>query len=169
MCDPPCCNESQIWRSSMKKKLVMIGRGGAAETLADSLIASGEWDLAAFAVERRYLLESLLDRPVVAFETLPDKFSPSEFHFLPALAKMISTISAAVFTSGCLRLGSGAPLSSPLWRWCQSARKWGRIASLGRTSSCRLPRVLAMTLSCCPTASSPTTSGLAFTCSARPG
>ncbi|MDE5832630.1 MAG: acetyltransferase [Desulfovibrio sp.] len=71
----------------MKKKLIMIGCGGTAEMFADSFMASDEWEIAAFSVEKRYLRSSFMGRPVVAFENLEDLFSPEEYYFFVGIGE----------------------------------------------------------------------------------
>lgn len=65
--------------SSIAKKLVIVGDGEFAEIAYEYFTHDSPFEVVAFGVESRYLQrEKLLGLPVVAFETMEERFSPGE-------------------------------------------------------------------------------------------
>lgn len=64
---------------AQKRKLVLVGDSAFAEIACEYFSAGDDYEVVAFAVEQAYLKrDRLLDRPVVAFETLPSLYPPAE-------------------------------------------------------------------------------------------
>ena len=67
------------------KKLILIGDSAFAEIAYEYFTHDSPYEIVAFAVEEQYLKrDSLFDVPVVAFETLHDRFAPAEHSFFAA-------------------------------------------------------------------------------------
>jgi sugar O-acyltransferase (sialic acid O-acetyltransferase NeuD family) len=63
----------------MPSPLVIIGAGEFAQIACEYFQHDSDYDVVAFSVERDYLSEkSLLGRPVVAYESLPERYPPSD-------------------------------------------------------------------------------------------
>lgn len=64
-----------------RKRLVLIGDSVFAQIACEFFQFDSDYEVVAFAVERRFLKRrELFERPIVAFEDLPDLYSPSD-HF----------------------------------------------------------------------------------------
>lgn len=68
----------------MDKKLLIIGAGSMATIIAEYFIMDSEYDVVAFAGEKRYLESMgnpshLMGRPVIALEDIVNKFPPSDY------------------------------------------------------------------------------------------
>lgn len=64
---------------AQKRKLVLVGDSAFAEIACEYFSAGDDYEVVAFAVEQAYLKrDSLLGRPVVAFETLTKLYPPAE-------------------------------------------------------------------------------------------
>lgn len=64
---------------AQKRKLVLVGDSAFAEIACEYFSAGDDYEVVAFAVEQAYLKrDSLLGRPVVAFETLAPLYPPAE-------------------------------------------------------------------------------------------
>ncbi|MFN3399680.1 MAG: hypothetical protein ACK4Z4_05015, partial [Ferrovibrio sp.] len=60
---------------TQKRKLVLVGDSAFAEIACEYFSAGDEYEVVAFAVEQAYLKrDSLLGRPVAAFENLPSRY-----------------------------------------------------------------------------------------------
>ena len=67
------------------KKLIIVGDSAFAEIAYEYFTHDSEYEIVAFAVEEQYLKrDSLFGVPVVAFETLQDRFAPAEHSFFAA-------------------------------------------------------------------------------------
>jgi len=69
-----------------RKRLVILGDGPFAEIACQYFTFDSDYEVAGFSVETPYLKrDSLLDLPVVPFETLESRFPPAEFLIYGAL------------------------------------------------------------------------------------
>jgi len=67
------------------EKLVIVGDSAFAEIAYEYFTHDSKFEVVAFAVEREYLKrDSLFGVPVVAFETVQDRFAPAAHHFYAA-------------------------------------------------------------------------------------
>jgi sugar O-acyltransferase (sialic acid O-acetyltransferase NeuD family) len=70
----------------MPRPLVIIGAGEFAQIACEYFQHDSDYDVAAFSVEREYLSQpSLADRPVVAYESLPELYPPGEVDVFVAI------------------------------------------------------------------------------------
>ena len=69
------------------KKLVIIGDSAFAEVAYECFSRDSDYEVVGFSVESAYLKQdSLFGLPVVAFETIHEKFSPQQVDFFAAVA-----------------------------------------------------------------------------------
>lgn len=69
-----------------ERKLVIVGDGEFAEIAYEYFTHDSPYDVVAFAVESKYLQrDELFGLPVVAFETLEEKYSPAEHEVFVAI------------------------------------------------------------------------------------
>lgn len=70
----------------MPRPLVLIGAGEFAQIAFEYFEHDSDYDVVAFSVERDYLVQpQLVDRPVVAYETLEAHYAPSEVEVFVAI------------------------------------------------------------------------------------
>lgn len=68
------------------KKLIIIGNTEFAEIAAEYFTYDSEYEVIAFAVDREYIQEKTLkNKPVVAFEQLPDIYPPEDYYVFTAI------------------------------------------------------------------------------------
>lgn len=61
------------------KKIIIVGDSIFAQVAYEYFSHDSEYEVVAFSVEEKYLKrETMFDLPVVAFESLPEKFSPAD-------------------------------------------------------------------------------------------
>src|SRR5690349_10315439 len=69
-----------------KKKLVILGDSAFAEVAYECFTHDSEYEVVGFSVESAYLKKNtLFGLPIVPFETIEEKFPPSEVEFYAAL------------------------------------------------------------------------------------
>lgn len=68
------------------KKLLIVGAGELAMIAYEYFTYDSEYDVVGFAVEKAYLdVETLYDKPVVAFEEIEDKYPPDQYEAFVAI------------------------------------------------------------------------------------
>jgi sugar O-acyltransferase (sialic acid O-acetyltransferase NeuD family) len=70
----------------MRRPLVIIGAGEFAQIACEYFTHDSGYDVVAFSVERDYLAQPMLvDRPVVAYETLAEHYPPADYEAFVAI------------------------------------------------------------------------------------
>jgi sugar O-acyltransferase (sialic acid O-acetyltransferase NeuD family) len=70
----------------MRKPLIIVGDSSFAEVAFEYFEAERKFEVACFAVDRKFLRrDSLFGRPVIALEDLPARYPPDQFHAFVAL------------------------------------------------------------------------------------
>lgn len=68
------------------KKLIIVGAGEFAEIAYEYFRYDSEYEVVAFAVESKFISrEILFDIPIIAFETMQEKYSPKEYEVFVAI------------------------------------------------------------------------------------
>lgn len=105
----------------MRRKLIIVGDSAFAEVASEYFDAESDHQVTAFAVERGFLRrESLLDRPVVAFEELPALYAPADHDVYVAvtytqLNRLRARLAARAKSMG-YRLASFVSPRAQVWR-----------------------------------------------------
>ncbi|MFD3157167.1 acetyltransferase [Haloimpatiens sp. FM7330] len=73
-------------RENKKEKIIIIGDGEFAEIAYEYFTYDSPYEVAAFAVEKKYLKkDSLFGLPVIEFENMEEQFSPSQYKAFTAI------------------------------------------------------------------------------------